>query len=209
MTASSPRRSLPIDADRPIRQLAHGHAAFCLGGSYEAPALQPQAAISAADVSDDFGFAPLPAGPSAAGSPRSPAGWSMQCSARRPVRNWRCASSSVLSRRHALMDMSIATGQLPARRSAIAAVASRSSFLGDTAALLERATVRPSTPSYPRVSAQLQAMLESVLVGRLEAGRRSSADGGDDRRDHRTAGRRDGRRRLTRGRERDLFVIGR
>jgi multiple sugar transport system substrate-binding protein len=68
----------------------------------------------------------------------------------------------------ALVDMSIATGQLPARRSAIAEVAGRSPFLGETAALLERATVRPSTPSYPRVSAQLQAMLESVLVGRLE-----------------------------------------
>ena len=86
------------DADRPIRQLAHGHAAFCLGGSYEAPALQLAAAIAADEVSVDFGFAPLPPGRGTV-SPRSPAGWSTPCSARRPVRNWRCASSSAPSRR--------------------------------------------------------------------------------------------------------------
>ena len=34
--------------------------------------------------------------------------------------------------------------------------------------MLERATVRPVTSSYPRVSAQLQSMLEAALVGRLQ-----------------------------------------
>jgi hypothetical protein len=32
---------------------------------------------------------------------------------------------------------------------------------------LERAVTRPATPAYARVSAQLQAMLEAVLTGRL------------------------------------------
>jgi multiple sugar transport system substrate-binding protein len=39
--------------------------------------------------------------------------------------------------------------------------------LSQTADLLERAVIRPATPLYPRVSAQLQAMLEAVLTGRL------------------------------------------
>jgi multiple sugar transport system substrate-binding protein len=155
------------DADRPIRQLAHGQAAFCIGGSYEAPALQQAAAISAAAVARQFGFAPLPAGPR--GGFATLAGgmvYAVFRQATSPQLAMRLIERAVAP--SALMEMSIATGQLPARRSAIAVVGSRSSFLGDTAALLERATVRPSTPSYPRVSAQLQAMLESVLVGRLE-----------------------------------------
>jgi multiple sugar transport system substrate-binding protein len=36
-----------------------------------------------------------------------------------------------------------------------------------TAKMLERAVTRPATPSYPRVSAQLQTMLEAVLTARL------------------------------------------
>jgi hypothetical protein len=35
--------------------------------------------------------------------------------------------------------------------------------------MLERAAIRPATPLYPRVSAQLQAMLEAALTGRLGA----------------------------------------
>ena len=155
------------DADRPIRQLAHGHAAFCLGGSYEAPALQMAAAIAADEVSVEFGFAPMPAGPRD-GFATLAGGmvYAVFRQAASPQLAMRLIERAVTP--DALVDMSITTGQLPARRSAIADVASRSSFLGETAALLERATVRPSTPSYPRVSAQLQAMLESVLVGRLE-----------------------------------------
>jgi len=38
-------------------------------------------------------------------------------------------------------------------------------FLAQTAELLENAMTRPATPVYPRVSAQLQAMLEAVLTG--------------------------------------------
>jgi hypothetical protein len=33
--------------------------------------------------------------------------------------------------------------------------------------MLERAALRPPTPLYPRVSAQLQSMLEATLTGRL------------------------------------------
>jgi hypothetical protein len=34
--------------------------------------------------------------------------------------------------------------------------------------MLERAVTRPATPSYARVSSQLQSMLDAVLTGRLK-----------------------------------------
>jgi multiple sugar transport system substrate-binding protein len=59
------------------------------------------------------------------------------------------------------------SGRTPSRRSAIELVAPDVPFLSRTAELLESASSRPWLPSYPRVSAQLQAMLEAVLTGRL------------------------------------------
>ena len=37
--------------------------------------------------------------------------------------------------------------------------------------MLARAVARPATPSYPRVSSQLHAMLEAVVTGRLAPAR--------------------------------------
>jgi multiple sugar transport system substrate-binding protein len=73
-----------------------------------------------------------------------------------------------LSAPQALARMSRRTGQLASRRSAAALAGQGSAFLTATAAMLEDAVVRPATRTYPRVSIQLQAMLEAVLVGRLD-----------------------------------------
>jgi maltose-binding protein MalE len=67
----------------------------------------------------------------------------------------------------AFAAMSRATGQIPPRRSAVDLAGRDFPFVSVTAALLYHAAVRPATPSYARVSAQLQAMLEAVLTGRL------------------------------------------
>ena len=67
----------------------------------------------------------------------------------------------------ALARIARATGRIPSRRSAVALAAPRLAFVSQTAALLDHAVTRPSTAVYPRVSAQLQAMLEAVLTGRL------------------------------------------
>jgi len=63
--------------------------------------------------------------------------------------------------------MARSTAQIPPRRSAIDMVTSESPFLMATAAMLASAAVRPNIPAYPRVSAQLQAMLEAVLMAQL------------------------------------------
>jgi multiple sugar transport system substrate-binding protein len=59
------------------------------------------------------------------------------------------------------------SGQIPPRRSAVAELVSRSSFHAFTAGLLNRAVTRPVTPTYSLVSAQLRAMVETVVTGRL------------------------------------------
>jgi hypothetical protein len=46
-------------------------------------------------------------------------------------------------------------------------VASDLPFLSEIAEIIELAVARPWMPSYPRVSVQLQTMLEAVLTGRL------------------------------------------
>jgi maltose-binding protein MalE len=67
----------------------------------------------------------------------------------------------------ALARAARSTGRIPSRRSAVALAAPDIPFLAQSAEMLEHAVTRPSTPLYPRVSAQLQAMLEAVLTGRL------------------------------------------
>jgi ABC-type glycerol-3-phosphate transport system substrate-binding protein len=67
----------------------------------------------------------------------------------------------------ALARLARITGRVPARRSAVALASPTLPFLTQTAELLESAAIRPQTPLYPRVSAQLQAMLDAVLTGRL------------------------------------------
>ena len=66
-----------------------------------------------------------------------------------------------------LAGISLATGRIPPRRSAVELVAPELPFVERTATMLDSAVTRPATPLYPRVSAQLQSMLETVLTGRL------------------------------------------
>jgi multiple sugar transport system substrate-binding protein len=160
-----PRDVVTFEWDRSIRLLAHGAAALCVGGSYERPALAAAAGVSDAELERQFGFAPLPAGPR--GTIGTLAG-GMVHAIFRQAENPELAMT--LLRRvvsaPSLADMSRRTDQLPSRRAALALAAESNGFLADTAQLLEHAVVRPSTAAYARVSAQLQVMLESVVVGR-------------------------------------------
>jgi maltose-binding protein MalE len=63
--------------------------------------------------------------------------------------------------------MSRSTAQIPPRHSAVDLVAPESPLVSATAKMLPRAAVRPGIAAYPRVSAQLQAMVEAVLTHRL------------------------------------------
>jgi len=65
----------------------------------------------------------------------------------------------------AQVEMSRATGQLPSRSTAFPVVSGDTEFMAATLDLLSNAFVRPATTTYRRVSAQLQTMLESVILG--------------------------------------------
>lgn len=173
---------MPADAvayewSRPIRMLAQGRAALALGGSYDARLLAQEADCSLAELWDAFGFTAMPGGPDGRGA--TLAGgmvWVVPRQAANPELAMRVLTR--LTSAEAGARMSQLTGQIPPRHSAVALVAARSQFLSETAGMLESASVRPATPSYARVSAQLQSMLEAVVTDRVtpEVGVASAAE---------------------------------
>lgn len=165
-TGLLPGDAVTYDWDRSIRLLAQGHAAVSFGGSYEGPTLGEAAGLRADDVWDHFGFVSIPAGPSG-GSATLAGGmvYGILRQAAYPELAMRLLEHLVSA--EALARMSRTTSQIPSRGSAVALVAGETPFLAVTSAMLERAVVRPATPAYARVSAQLQAILEAVLTGRL------------------------------------------
>jgi multiple sugar transport system substrate-binding protein len=173
----TPADAVTYEWDRPIDMLARGHAAMSLGGSYDARALAAHTDIALDDLWQHFGFAAIPAGPH--GRPAALAGGMVYAVLRQAVnpdlamRLLKRATSTEAS-----AQMSRNTGQIPPRASALEIVAAESPFLAATAALLPSAALRPAIAAWPRVSAQLQTMLEAVLTGLRspEAGVAHAAD---------------------------------
>jgi len=161
-----PAEVVAYEWDRPIRLLAEGEAAISFGGSYEAATLASALGVPLAELWEHVGFAPVPGGPK--GAPASVAGtmvYGIFRQAAQPGEAMRLLEDVVAP--EALAGIARDTGRIPSRRSAVALAASDLAFLSQTADMLEHAVTRPSTPLYPRVSAQLQTMLEGVLTGRL------------------------------------------
>jgi len=154
------------DWTQTIRLLADRQTALCFGGSYEGEALAEALGIPHREVWDHFGFVHVPAGPR--GAPASVAGGMMFAvfrQAAQPALAMRLLERVVEP--EILARFARSSGRTPSRRSAIDLAGPDVPFVSRTAELLEGATSRPWLPSYPRVSAQLQAMLEAVLTGRL------------------------------------------
>lgn len=153
--------------DRPIRQLAHGQASLALGGSYDAVALAASASVPRERLLNEFGFVSVPTGPHGVDTTLSGGmAYAIFRQARQPGHAMRLLRDLVST--EAQIRMSRATWQLASRESAVELASAGSPFLCTTGRMLAGATVRPATTQYARVSAQLQAMLEAVLVGRLD-----------------------------------------
>ena len=153
---------------KPIRLLGEGKAAISFGGSYETRTLAEALGVPLDELWDHVGFIPVPAGPR--GAPASVAGtmsYGIFRQAPQPELAMRLLQRAVEAKE--LAKVGQATGRIPARRSAVALSAPSPHFLTQTAEMLENAALRPATPLYPRVSAQLQTMLEAALTGRLGA----------------------------------------
>ena len=168
---------------KPVRLLAEGKAAISFGGSYETRTLAEALDVPLDELWDHVGFMPVPAGP--AGAPATVAG-TMSYGI------FRQAPQPALAMR--LLQRAVAPEELPGlrgRRGASRRGGRRSSstapspqFLAQTVDMLERAAIRPSTPLYPRVSAQLQAMLEATPHRAARSRGSREAHGRADRRDH-------------------------
>ena len=153
---------------KPVRLLAEGKAAISFGGSYETRTLAEALDVRLDELWDHVGFMPVPAGP--AGMPATVAGtmrYGIFRQAQQPLLAMRLLQRAVAPEE--LARVARATGRIPARRSAVSLAAPSPQFLAQTVDMLERATLRPSTPLYPRVSAQLRSTLEATLTGRLGA----------------------------------------
>jgi multiple sugar transport system substrate-binding protein len=164
--------SMPADVvayewDRSTAMLAEGQVAISFGGSYEAAGLAEALGVPLAELWDHVGFVPAPAGPR--GAPSCAAGtmsygiFSQAAEPRVALDLLRMAVDP-----EALARIARSTGRIPARRSAVRLADPGFPFLLETEEMLEDAVTRPATPSYARVSGQLQSMLESVLTGRLK-----------------------------------------
>jgi maltose-binding protein MalE len=152
--------------NRSARLLADGDAALSIGGSYEALALAERLGIPLEELWSRIGFVAVPAGPR--GAQASLTGtmvYGIFRQAAQPKLAMRLLEQVVSP--EVLAGIALATGRIPPRRSAVELVAPALPFVERTVTMLDRAVTRPATPLYPRVSAQLQSMLETVLTGRL------------------------------------------
>jgi multiple sugar transport system substrate-binding protein len=160
-----PAEAVGYEWDRPVRMLARGQAAMSFGGSYAALSLAHDVGVSVSELDQHVGFMAMPRGPH--GEPANLVG-TMVCGIFRqaayPELAMRLLRQIVAP--EAVAAVGVATGRIPPRRSAVAIASASLPVIATTAAMLGRAVARPATPAYPRVSAQLQAMLEAVLVGR-------------------------------------------
>ena len=171
-----PPTSSRYEWTRPVRMLAEGKAALSVGGSYEAQTLARRVrrldgrAVGARRLHSRSGRAP-----------RTP-GERRRLDELRHLPPVRPAAARDARARdavapEALARLAHATGRVPARRSAVELAAPVLPFLSQSAEILGSAVTRPHIPLYPRVSKQLQTMLEAVLTGRLapEAAARHAA----------------------------------
>lgn len=152
--------------DHPINLLAAGETAMSIGGTYEAETLVELTGRGPRAIVRRFGFVPIPAGPQ--GQPASVAGgmiFAVFRQSTRPKEALRLIERAVAPQ--ALAAAARRSGRVPARRSALKAVADELPFLAEAGGILERAVTRPWIPLYSRVSTQLQSMLETVLTGQV------------------------------------------
>jgi ABC-type glycerol-3-phosphate transport system substrate-binding protein/DNA-binding transcriptional regulator YhcF (GntR family) len=158
-------KAVQYEHDRAPHLLAHGDAVMSFGGSHELRTLARATGTTVEQAWDQFGFVRPPQGPRGGASTLT---GGMVHGIFRQAQQPRLAAQLLhrLCSTEAQAHMSRETGQLSCRRSAAETAAQQSEFLRSTGAMLDGAAVRPVTTSYAQVSVQLQAMLESVVVGR-------------------------------------------
>ena len=181
--------AVSYEYDRAPRMLARGQAVFSIGGSYELRTLAAEAGLDVEGVWEHFGFVLPPRGGRRGGD--WPVGWSSAVSGKRAIRIWPCGCCSSCRRRRPWPGWATdRAARLPPVRGR-AGVGRLGLPLHDSGHA--RRGGRAAGWAGPKVSVQLQAMLEAVLVGRLDATSCRPSSRRADLCDHRHAACRDGR----------------
>jgi multiple sugar transport system substrate-binding protein len=163
-----PAKAAEFAGHEGVQLFAEGHAAMCVGASYQAEDIAAWAGIKLEDVLGEFGFVPLPGGPSGDGPGGGVLAGGMAYAIPRQSAHPELALSLLrtLTSTDVLVRQCLQNGQLPPRRSALDQVTAESAFHAATGELLRRAILRPVTPAYALVSDQLQAMISDVITRR-------------------------------------------
>jgi len=153
--------------DWPMRLFATGKVAMSVGGSYESGMIKEIAGWDEVTFREKAGFVPIPAGPE--GEQATTAG-GMTYAIFRQSKHPDLALE-ILKRvtgPELMKEFCVATGHNPPRISVARLLdAEEHWFLVHTQRMLHNARVRPSTPEYPKVSEQLQAMIQNAVSRRM------------------------------------------
>jgi multiple sugar transport system substrate-binding protein len=163
-----PAKAAEFSGYEGVQLFAEGHAAMCIGASYQAEDIAVWAGIALENVLDMFGFVPLPSGPSGDGPGGGVLAGGMVYAIPRQSAHPELALNLLrtLTSTDVLVRQCMQTGQLPPRRSALEEVTAMSPFHAATGEMLRRAILRPVTPAYALLSDQLQAMVSDVITHR-------------------------------------------
>ncbi len=150
-----------------VQAFARGEVAMTFGGTYENYIIRTIAGWDMGDFLKHVGFIPLPAGPNS--RPATLVG-GMTFGLYRQSRHPELALSLIqrMITPEVLKPFSLTTGHNSAYMSVSQTIGpEEDGFLRMTAPLVAQSRSRPTLPSYERVSAHFQEMIESCLTGRL------------------------------------------
>lgn len=151
--------------NEPARLFAKGKVVMASGGSYERSFIQDVSGWSDREFQEKVGFLPVPAGP---GGRQAVTSGGMVFTVFRQSAHQQ-TSLEILKRVASLPSVSKFcrnTGRRPTRISASKSLAAEGDWFSHRLThLLETAKNRPLIPEYPKVSLQLQLMVESILSG--------------------------------------------
>lgn len=155
------RNDTPLRDVDVVREVVTGRAAFGLGASYQIRHFSRALGSDLSGVLEEYCFAPVPHGPASSGmSLVGGMSWVVPRQASAP--DAAMAFIRHMSEPGALAQMSRRSGQIPPDHASLQMVSEP--FVQRTAKMLSCSLARPMTNAYPRVSAQLGAVLEQLVL---------------------------------------------
>ncbi|UCE08437.1 MAG: extracellular solute-binding protein, partial [bacterium] len=156
-------RCVTWDWQHPRKLFGAGKVALFVGGSYEWTMLQKQTGWDDRNMREKIGFVPFPAatmGQKVVGT----GGMAYSIFHQSDHSDLVLEFLKLLLNKELMLEFCIDTNQTPPRKSVVALLdSSKNWFLWKNAQLLKWAKSRPTSPIYPKISEQIQKMLELTI----------------------------------------------